>query len=68
MRYEFERQVVRPRPDLPGALSRSATRKWIDELEEAVDRKSVTGLNLVDAYERCRQMPAAAPAATKPVG
>jgi hypothetical protein len=57
MRYEFEHRVVRPRPDLPGALSRNATRKWIDELEDSEGRKSVTGLQVVDAYERCRQAP-----------
>jgi len=67
MRYEFEHRVTRPRPDMPGALSRSAVRKWVDELEESEARKSVTGLNLVDAYERCRQ---AAPTqlTKKPVG
>jgi hypothetical protein len=59
MRYEFEHRVVRPRPDLPGALSRTATRKWIDELEDSEGRKSVTGLQVVDAYERCRQTPPA---------
>lgn len=54
-RYEFERRVDPPKPDLPGALSRTATRKWIDALEDSEGRKGETGLSLIETYDRCRQ-------------
>jgi hypothetical protein len=50
-RAEFKRKVPRPAPP----VTKDDTRRWIDTLELAVERKNAAGLRVVDEWDACRK-------------